>query len=405
MNDFFKHYEKDNIRTIEIEGKETYFSDIEMIRDSFCGLVDAIKTINPFILESAQLLTNAIVLYEKGYFDAAFYSIRTAIELSTTFVYLYDMPKDIKEKEFSAWKASANFPMQGQMFQALREKGTTFNDMRQKMSVFFDAIRRDKDALHKFVHKQGFQHFYVMKNQITDNSFFEKQKRKFEYYLKKAITIVAVMRLAIDPFPILLLDEEIVYRCYDPMTEPYSEEFIEKYIRSETIEAYKQTEIYNNYVNDLLSREKRLQPTFDVTNNHYINIAEVDTILSQIHLLSWTDRCAVALAFAYPKLTKIYYQWGLWYFTNEKSKREDYSYCSSEFKALAEAEYKLNQPYKEVFISSFRIGTEDYFVEHNERLTPDDIVNLSQVTACLNKNAIAIEQEFKEVLSEIGLKL
>ena len=72
---------------------------------------------------------------------------------------------------------------------------------------------------------------------------------------------------------------------------------------------------------------------------------------------------------------------------------------------LAEAEYKLNQPYKEVFISSFRIGTEDYFVEHNERLTPDDIVNLSQVTACLNKNAIAIEQEFKEVLSEIGLKL
>ena len=72
---------------------------------------------------------------------------------------------------------------------------------------------------------------------------------------------------------------------------------------------------------------------------------------------------------------------------------------------MAEAEYKLNQPYKEVFISSFRIGTEDYFVEHNERLTPDDIVNLSQVTACLNKNAIAIEQEFKEVLSEIGLKL
>ena len=38
------------------------------------------------------------------------------------------------------------------------------------------------------------------------------------------------MRLAIDAFPVLLMDKNILYRCFDSLTEPYSEEFVNEYI-------------------------------------------------------------------------------------------------------------------------------------------------------------------------------
>lgn len=38
-------------------------------------------------MEAEQQLINAIELYELGYFDCAYYSLRSAIDLSTTMVF------------------------------------------------------------------------------------------------------------------------------------------------------------------------------------------------------------------------------------------------------------------------------------------------------------------------------
>ena len=46
-------------------------------------------------------------------------------------------------------------------------------------------------------------------------------------------------------------------RSGDFLTRPYSEEFVNKYIGLENIELYKQTEIYQNYKEYLLSQEKQ----------------------------------------------------------------------------------------------------------------------------------------------------
>ena len=56
--------------------------------------------------------------------------------------------------------------------------------------------------------------------------------------------IVAIMRLAIDPFPILLMDEEILYRCFDSITDPYSEKFVDTYIGETIVDEYKKTRFY-----------------------------------------------------------------------------------------------------------------------------------------------------------------
>lgn len=68
---------------------------------------------NTFIMEAEQQLINAIELFEQGYFDCAYYSIRSAVDVSTTMVFLADMPDEERERFLDAWKDTKDFPMQG----------------------------------------------------------------------------------------------------------------------------------------------------------------------------------------------------------------------------------------------------------------------------------------------------
>ena len=56
--------------------------------------------------------------------------------------------------------------------------------------------------------------------------------------MKTAIGAVGVYRLAIDPLPVLLMDEDVRLRTGDLITEPYSQEFVDNYIGQDTIELY-----------------------------------------------------------------------------------------------------------------------------------------------------------------------
>lgn len=76
-----------------------------------------------FVMEAAQELVNAMELFELGYFDCAYYSLRSAVDISTTIVFLSDMPEEDREKHFSAWKATEDFPKQGEMIKQLSKHG------------------------------------------------------------------------------------------------------------------------------------------------------------------------------------------------------------------------------------------------------------------------------------------
>ena len=236
---------------------EQYIEDLMNVECSFSGRLDA-GIANSFILESVQLIINSINIFKLGYFDAAYYSLREAIEFSTTIVYLVDMPDEIRIDKLEAWKNVEDFPMQGKMLSQLFKKGMATSDMKHKMESFFndvDCVRKD---INKYVHKQGLNKFYVFRShplymQEEDDSFIES----YCHYLEKTIGIIAVMRLAIDPYPVLLMDEEILYRCFDSMTTPYSKPFVEKYISNETINDYKKTEMFINHYNHHISDEKK----------------------------------------------------------------------------------------------------------------------------------------------------
>ena len=133
LNDTYIEWRKyDNIRAVELSNKSQYYSDLINIENSLSGRMDG-NICNLFIMEAEQLLVNAIELFEQGYFDCAYYSLRSAVDLSTTMVFLADMPDTEREQSINAWKTTADFPMQGQMIKQLSQRGNIFVDMKVKM--------------------------------------------------------------------------------------------------------------------------------------------------------------------------------------------------------------------------------------------------------------------------------
>lgn len=263
---------KENLRPLSLPNKEKFYLDLQNIEHSWSGRMDIGGIGNTFIVEAEQQLVNAIELFEIGYFDCAYFSLRSAIDLSTTMVYLADMPYEERDSYLEAWKETKDFPMQGQMIKQLSAKGDVFVDMKSKMPNFFKQAKELNATLNKYVHKQGLQHFYVSRNHpINMGKSQETFISNFEYYLKQCIGVVAVMRLAIDPFPILLMDEEILYRCFDSMTEPYTSEFVDEYIGQQVIAAYKKTNMYQDTYDSFIVEEKKNEATFNVVKHQYID--------------------------------------------------------------------------------------------------------------------------------------
>lgn len=163
MSDNFKYSEwrkNENIKRYEIPNVENYFEDLMNIEHSFSGRMD-IPLANTFIMEAVQLVVNSISLFELGYFDNAYYSLREAIEISTTIVYLSDMPDEERREKMEDWKNTKDFPMQGQMLNQLYQYGIVISDMKEKMESFFDEIKNVSKKINKCIHKQGLRFFYV----------------------------------------------------------------------------------------------------------------------------------------------------------------------------------------------------------------------------------------------------
>jgi len=79
MFEYSKWKENSNLIPQQIPNKEKYYHDLTNIEQSWTGRIDVMLA-NTFIQEAAQLIVNAIALFEHGYFDCAFYSLRQSLE-------------------------------------------------------------------------------------------------------------------------------------------------------------------------------------------------------------------------------------------------------------------------------------------------------------------------------------
>ena len=212
--DFIKHREEENIIPLELKNKEQYHLDLFNIHQNSTGRIDVLFA-NDFFMEATQLIINAITLFEKGYFDCAFYSLRQSIEIVTTIIYLVDDDDENRSKQILKWQKEEQFPMHKQMLNELNQRKKEFADLKEKMSVYFDELEVVKQKLNKYVHKQGYDKFYSYRSNPLNqnkNSFNLRFINDFDNFVKRSIGAIAVFRLAIDPLPILLADEDIYKR-------------------------------------------------------------------------------------------------------------------------------------------------------------------------------------------------
>ena len=110
------------------------------------------------------------------------------------------------------------------MIEQLIKSDDTFANMKAKMPEFFEQISTLRRTLNKNVHKQGAEQFYL----VHYNTMIGESKRKkyiadFANRLSSCIASVAVIRLAIAPMLILLRDDEIYYRCFQSISDPYTQ--------------------------------------------------------------------------------------------------------------------------------------------------------------------------------------
>lgn len=382
----WKFKEQEFLIPIEIKNKEKYSYDLANIDRSWTGRLDATLA-NTFIMEAQKLLVNSIALFELGYFDCAYYSLRESIEVSTTMIYLSDLSDSEREEALKNWKEIKNFPMQSQMLKHLKEYGNIYRDIKEQMSGFFTELFDISQKLNKKVHKQGFRNFYFSRNHpinFKDKSS-EIYLKEFEYFLKKCIMVVAIMRLSIDPFPILLADTEIYLRTDDTLTEAYTDDFIEEYIGKENIECYKHTQIYKSYYDYFMQKDKKLQSVANIVKFQCIDIEKEKEIFSQLHLLREIDVIAVKLVFLNKKIYKIYtYDGLLFYYTNRMNEIDSIGYDSRIFLEFKKLDYMFNIPYNKSYVSIIKIKEDEWFMEHRDKFNDIEISKIRKLEKDFN---------------------
>ena len=373
---------KQHLLPQQIPNKQDLIWDIQQIQYNITGRIDT-RIANTFIFESTQLLFNAILLFEQGFFDCAYYSLRQAIELSTTMVYLSDMPRETQEKKLKDWNTGNNFPMHNSMLKELKEKGGVFSNMRQKMPQFFSDLYLTYKELNKSVHKQGIRRFYQYNFSHTPEE--TNRLNDFLFYLKKAISIVAIMRLSIDPFPILLADDEIYHRIFETLSDPYSETFIDKYIGEKTLAEYKQTQLFQDTYRSIMKLEKRSPCVLDIVWCQFIDFQQEEEISRQLHLVSRIDQVAVYLTFMCKTTTRVYAFGSLrQYHTSLLPTDLPFNmsiHSSSDFDKYFNASEQYNQPFYHLYLSAFKYEDNDFLVEHLKPISQQIIHQINEELA------------------------
>ena len=386
------------IKPLELPDAEKYICDIDNIAFASTGFVHAWES-NLFFDEACQLIVNAIKLFQLGYYDCAFYSLRQSIEMSIGIIYLIANPS--KEDE---WKKLCDGFESGFMANWLKRNEPVFKDIRNKMTGFFDNIRNVQSKMNKYIHKQGYASFY----KVTRNTNISQQQdipdgqilNDFENFLKVCIGAVAVYRLCIDALPIVLMEDDMLLRSGDFITEPYSPAFVETYIGKENIEAFKTTEVYKGLCESLRENEKQNEAVFDLIHYKFYNRNKYDDYMAQFDLCSFTDRIAMWLFVISDKISQVFVEGIYLYVSDVKSNSNSHivtigsSYYEDFF---SNAKNDFNQCFHNVFLSRCLINDKYTYFEHNEELVENEI----EYVICAATRLSDLARQFEKELSDI----
>lgn len=395
---FYEEIFKRDLIPVDLENKDYYYGMIYSISSSLTSevIIDFFNSnrINLFIIESSQLLANSIRLFELGYFDAAYYSLRASIELFTVLLDLYDYDDEKIIKNMDKFINNDYFVRRKQTIEYLSEWGIIFRDVAEKMPDFIKEIEKTSRKLNQKVHKSSFDNFYVrLKNKCENEHYLEKYVEEFITLLEKSIKIVAVMRLILDPIPLLMDDDEIARRIPNLMTYSFSHSLFE-IIGEKTLSEFQQTQKFMDFKEEIMGLEKRNEYVDAVVMYDFIDLNNLNAIYEQKELLDGYDLLNVFIASCSNKIMVIISSNGIVRYNTSANNHE--VLCNTlKYNYLKNLDEYLNLKYDRIFVSLLNFNPNEFnqlkmrdiiYVFHNEEFTQEEIAKLQLLNKKLNKN-------------------
>ena len=336
---------------------------------------------NAFFSESVELLKHAFFLYEDGYFDCAFYSLRQSIEnMNNMLLAAVDADK------FAIWKEKRRFPADSKVKDLLSQQNNAYNEIKAVIPEFFEQYDELLKNANKYIHKQGFDTFYVYSN-LSAPADKEKRTELFLSFLKYAIGMMLIMNIALDPLSLALSDSEVdSHIAFDPMTEPIPVRIFEKYLSLEIIEKIKTTNHYTSLKEYFLAMEELNEATYAVLRYSYFNVEELDEIEKQINQLDLSQAVMFCILKSGIKATHFYWDYGiLGYSTSYEPKVHLREYNSNQFDDYLHGNGECNCPWKGMYISIFKVLDSYLIIQHDEPLTEIEISTLQFLVSAANQ--------------------
>lgn len=351
---------------------------------------------NLFLDEAINLLINSIFLYEDGLFDCAFYSLRQASEVTNNMFYL--SKKD--RKTLSNWALKENFPMNNELKRRLEKLSEDYKEIKSLIPEYFDHHTELINKSNKIIHKQGFDTFYNLRDQVPNKFGFsqEKETSLFIESLKYTIGILLILFIILEPISLALSDEEVDSKLnFNFITEPIDVDYFNKFLGlDDIVDKIKNSNFYKNYISNFSDKESMSPAVYFVVREEAWDIDALDEIEKQLHLLDFYEIFMFYILKSGIRVSTFYFCSGLtWYYTSIKCNYQRLEYGGEEFKEYLESDNKFNQPCKNVFMSVILMFKEPLFIEHNEKLTSDEI----QVLIKLESEGIKLSNEFDKSLT------
>ena len=337
---------------------------------------------NSFIQEAIQLLKNSLILYKKGFFDCAFYSIRQSSEVMDSMLYLAKSPS---EKVYD-WKSKSYFPVDSKVRQQLEKISKDYKEIKSLLPDFFRHHEELIIKIHKIIHKQGFDTFYQLRTPINrkiTNYSQEDEIALFLETLKYTIGKLLILIVILDPMCLALADENVNGKInMNLMTEPIDTTFFENILGvSDIVSKIKSSNYYKDFVSYFEEKEEMLPATYSVIREQFWNIEKLNEIENQFHMLSTDEKFMFNILKSGIKASLFYYAGGLgWYYTSNMSNLKEFSVNTIDFQNYTKSREAFNQKRKNVYISVIKQSKDDFlFIEHNMPFNKDEINKLLEL--------------------------
>lgn len=355
------------------------------------GRVD-VMFCNSFVQESLQLLVNSILLYEDGFFDCAFYSLRQASEVIDTMLYLANADC----VELKKWEKKERFPMDSKIREQLKNVDMGYEEISILLKDYFEHHRELIKKTHKIIHKQGLDTFYAMR--LGNKAHFEQEETLFVETLKYTIGIEIIVFVLLDPISLVMADEELTMKFHhNPLTEAIDTDYFEKYLGlTDIIEKIKSSNFYRDFSEQFELNEEMNMATCSVIRDNAWDIKSLNDIEKQIHLLNSYEKYMFRILKAGIRITNFYYMGGWdWYFTTYKSKYPNNSFSSESLVPYKEKTGNYNQKFGEKYISTISMYDDALMMEHDEQLSESEIERVRQIESEEKKEYVKLQKESK----------